>query len=286
MSIATTHCDPIRFVFGNAVRRGVLSVKTPLLSGQADYLANENRSRICQFPVSEPTVIECQLLNQRHIDAISLSLHNLSIHATVQFECLGNDGSVLADRLFEPPPSTGQLPVGTVWRVGIDPFDPPPPDAKPYPSTFAVWLDEPVTADRLRVTLYDPKAVGGYSRLGMLFAGQSVRLTRGFEYGAPLKALTDGEVTRSASGHAIRSKLRRHAKAWSVSLADMPDRDRQAIYAADAAYPNEPVLVSGYPSGPDWQQEQYNLLALVQQSPEYKHDYYQGHSTALNLLEV
>ncbi len=280
------NCTPIRFVFGNAIRRGVLSISTPILVGQPDYLLNEHRSRYCKFPIDAPTVIECHLLNERGIDAVVLAQHNLTELASVRIEVLDNAGSVLAEQRFEPPPATGQLAVGTVWRAGIDPFDPPPPGARPFPATFAAWLDDVTRATRLRISIYDPGNPEGFTRLGVVMAGRSVRLSRNFAYGASLTPITSGATTRLASGFAVRSQLRKKARSWSLSLEAMTEDDRAALYAADERYPNEPVFVSGYSAGTDWQREQYNFLAILDQSPCYSHDYYQGHSTSLTLLEV
>jgi hypothetical protein len=213
-----------------------------------------------------------------------LNQHNLPQLANVSVELLDASNAVLASKLLGPTAATGQLPISTVWRCGIDPYDPLPPGAKPYADTVYVPLPL-TTASKIRVTISNA-ASSRNLKLGLLFAGKSLPLNDSFDYGNTLTPLVHGSVARLASGFGVRDQLNRKAKAWSLSLGNMGELDRQTIYDAEVRYANEPVFVSGLPKGSAYQQDNYAFIGLLEQPLAYVHANYQQHTTQLSLVEV
>lgn len=278
-------CTPLKLVFGDLVRRGSISlISGTLIKGQVAWLAAEHRSRYCEFDADAPVVLECSLGGGAELDTFVLNQHNLPEIANVSVELLDAANSIIASQLLGPTATTGQLPIGTVWRCGVDPYDPLPPGAKPYADTVYVPLPLTVAA-KIRVTISNA-ANSKHLRLGLLFAGKSLPLNDSFDYGNTLTPLVHGTVARLASGFAVRDKLNRKAKAWSLSLGNMEDSDRQAIYEAEVAYANEPVFVSGLPNGAAYEQDNYAFIGLIEQPLSYVRANYKQHTTQIALVEV
>ena len=280
-------CSPLKLVFGDQIRRGALRlVSGTLLRGQVSWLASEHRSRFCEFDADDTVIIECDFSGGTvDIDTVILNQHNLPILANVNVELLDVAGVPLASTMTGPTATTGQLPIGTEWLCGIDPFDPLPLNAKPYADTVHIPLTLQ-SAAALRITISNTSTAKGNLRLGMLFAGQAIQLERNFSYGNNLTPLVHGSVARLASGFAVRDKLNRRAKAWSLALEGMTELDRQRIYQAETSYSNEPVFVAGYPNGAEYQQDQYSFIGLIEQPLAYSHASFQRHSTPLTIIEV
>lgn len=278
-------CCALKLVFGDLVRRGEVSlVSGTLIRGQVAWLASEHRSRYCEFDANAPVVLECSLGGGAEVDTLILNQHNLPDLANVSVELLDASHTVLASKLLGPTAPTGQLPISTVWRCGIDPYDPLPPGAKPYAATVYVPLPL-TTAAKIRVTISNA-ASSKHLKLGLLFAGKSLPLNDSFDYGNTLTPLVHGTVARLASGFAVRDKLNRKAKAWNLSLGDMGDADRQMIYEAEVEYANEPVFVSGLPNGAAYEQDNYAFIGLIEQPLGYTRANYKQHTTQLTLVEV
>lgn len=278
-------CTPIKLVFGDLVRRGSVSlISGTLIKGQVHWLAAEHRSRYCEFDADAPVVLECSLGGGAELDTFVLNQHNLPDLANVSVELLDAGGTVLTSKKLGPTADTGQLPIGTVWRCGIDPYNPLPPGAKPYADT--VYVPLPLTnASKVRLTISNA-ASGQPLKLGLLFAGKSLPLNDQFDYGNTLTPLVHGAVARLASGFGVRDKLNRKAKAWNLSLGDMGDADRKTIYNAEVEYANEPVFVSGFPGGLDYEQDNYAFVGLIEQPLVYARASYKQHTTQLTLIEV
>lgn len=276
-------CTPLKLVFGDAVRRGSIAlVSGTLIRGQVAWLASEHRSRYCEFDANTPVVLECSV--DAMIDTVALNQHNLPLLANVNVELLSAAGGVLASQLLGPTAITGQLPIGTVWRCGIDPYDPLPPGAKPYAGTVYVPLALS-HASKIRITISNA-ASSKQLRLGLIFAGKSLALEHSFDYGHTLTPLVHGAVSRLASGFAVREKLNRRAKAWNLALNNISENDRQLIYEAEVAYANEPVFVSGFPTGSGYRHDNYTFIGLIEQPFSYVHASYQQHTLQANLIEV
>lgn len=278
-------CTPLKLVFGDLVRRGSISlISGSLVRGQVGWLAQEHRSRYCEFDAAQPVVLECSLSAGAELDTVVLNQHNLPLLANVAVELLSASGAVLASQLLGPTAATGQLPIASVWRCGIDPYDPLPPGAKPYADT--VYIPLALTkASRIRISVSNA-AFGQLLKLGLIFAGKSLHLNNNFDYGHALTPLVHGTIARLASGFGVRDKLARKAKAWQLSLNNMDASDRRTIYNAEIVYANEPVFVSGLPGGAAFEQDNYAFIGLIEQPLSYVHANYQQHTANLNLVEV
>lgn len=285
-----SRCVPIRFVFGNAVRRSI--IRSTGQTGDLRNLSNEHRSRICRWPSAEPVVIELEPAQLYDLDSIALSRHNLSKRAVITIERIKRDGSAMDSqtlRRFEDDDPMIRQPC-IDWRPGIDTFcGVSLADVPPWPATIPAWLPElyGIYPAKIRITINDPANASGKIELGLLFAGKRLELDYNFDWGNALTGLTDGQVARLASGYALRSKLRRRVRTLNLSLSNMThDHDRERFYVADAEYPNEPLLVAAYPEGTPWQQDQYTLIGTFEQSPSYAHTNASQHSTSVNIIEV
>ncbi len=284
-----SRCTPIRFVFGNAARRSI--IRSSGQTGDLRNLSNEHRSRLCHWPVNQPVVIELELAQLYDIDTIALSRHNFSKRATLTIERIRRDGSAMDTqirRLFEEDDPMTRRPC-IDWRPGIDTFcGISLADVAPWPATIPFWLPElyGIYPAKIRITIEDTGNPANRIELGLLFAGKRLELDYNFDWGNSLTGLTNGQLSRLASGYALRSKLRRRVRSLNLSLSNMSDADRERLYAADSEYPNEPVLVSAYPTGTAWQQDQYTLVGALEQSPGYSHTHTGQHSTGITIIEV
>lgn len=282
-------CVPIRFVFGNAARRSI--IRSTGQTGDLKNLANEHRSRLCRWPAAQPVVIELEPSQLYDLDTVALSRHNLSKRAVITVERVNTLGGVMDTEILkrydETSPQTRRPCID--WRPGIDTFcGASMADVPPWPATIPVWLPvmNEMAPARIRITIDDQGNPSGKIELGMVFAGKRLELDFNFDWGAGLAGLTDGQLTRLASGFALRSKLRRRVRTLNLTLSQMSNRDRERFFVADAEYPNEPVLAAAYPAGSAWQQDQYTLIGALEQSPVYSHTNTGQHSTGLTIIEV
>lgn len=279
----------IRFGVGNQVREASLS-STPAPVAQTDInrLKDEFASRLVVWDtVGEITTIEGELPVSQVAEFFAIPGSNLHGLAELKLELYEDPQNPVDVLNMEFSPVARLKPLGQ-WRVGIDKYG--VPDEIDTPNVPVHWFAMPVIYKAFKLTIRHQSyaaALVNDLRIRMLMIGQVVQMQRSFSRGSNgISFLTAPELEQTTGGSWHQVREQSESRTLSISLPQMSDDDRVALWQMETRQKGQPFIVCGYPHGQTWQQNNYTFLARFADRLTFADENPNIHSTSTVLVEV
>ena len=232
--------------------------------------------------------IDVTLSGVDYIDCIALAQHNLGALGEVQVEFF--QGAFTEQGLVK---DSGAMPTEmlvplSAWRVGIDPWGATYNDRLPGGSSLVIyWLDQPIAADRYRITLTSSDTSAGYFEVGRIFAGLSSSPETNMSWNPDVRWIESIEHVRTEGGSSRSVGGGEPRRAVSISLDWLSEADRQRLLtdlvsvskAAD-------LLVSLYPEQGGLRELEHTMVCRRTNDFGHTYSHYNNWQTTLDFEEV
>lgn len=158
-------------------------------------------------------------------------------------------------------------------KIAIQPINHPDPTGSgPAVSSFGTMIDGADTNKKLS--------------LRMLMMGRSLALQKNMAYGNSISFLTPPDLYQTISGNPVPGYQQSKVRRFEFSLPHMTDSDRFNVWRLETQNLGRPFLINAYPSAPEWQSANYQMLARLENPLTYTHRQNNRHETTVVAREA
>jgi len=223
-----------------------------------------------------------------YIDCIALAQHNLGALGEIRIEFFkGSFAEVDRVKDSEPMPTAMLVPLNA-WRVGIDPWGATYNERLPGGSSLIIyWLDQPIAADRYRITLTNSDTSAGYFEIGRIFAGlsSSPEINMNWNPGLTWSENIDHMKTEGGSLRSVGRREPRRVASIKLDWLSEADRNRlltELVSVGKAA----DLLISLYPEQGGLRELEHTMVCRRTNDFGHTYSHYNNWQTSLEFMEV
>lgn len=264
-------CERIQFGIKSCVPDSTLT-STPAPVTNLDWIKNEFSSRQAVWATPGNSVsISGTIPSVKKADFFSIAGSNLgNADTTIK---LFNGGTEVYSKTFtgEFVATSELIPLGE-WRAGVDPYG--IPRSTGGQDAVVEWFDDQVEYNSFTIDVVSNDGNPLFNvQLNFLQIGEKLQLDENFKHGARISFMTPPNLAKNSSGSYLPVQAQQLSKKLTISLPQMTEADRFAMWDMETTLNNAPFIVDAHPSEPaGWKRFNYSFLGRF--ANELDHDHF------------